>query len=82
MLSRMTHPENRSRENWVRIVAQRRGYRLVTSRRRDPLAVDYGRYRVETMDGVEASGFESTMGWGLTLDEVVAKFKAQKPPAR
>jgi hypothetical protein len=58
------------RENRLRRMAERQGFRLVKSRRRDPLAVDYGRYRVETGDGVEPARFASTMGWGLTLDEV------------
>lgn len=58
------------RENRVRRMTERQGFRLVKSRRRDPRAVDFGRYRVETADGVEASRFASTMGWGLTLDEV------------
>ena len=49
------------RENRLRRMAGRQGYRLVKSRRRDPLAVDYGKYRIETADGVEATG--------LTLDE-------------
>jgi hypothetical protein len=35
-----------------------------------PLAVDYGRYRIETGDGVEPARFASPMGWGLTLDEI------------
>lgn len=51
-------------------MAERQGLRLVKSRRRDPLAVDFGKYRVETADGVEPARFASTMGWGLTLDEV------------
>lgn len=58
------------RENRLRRMTERQGFRLVKSRRRDPFAPDYGRYRVETGDGVEATGFDSTMGWGLTLDEV------------
>lgn len=51
-------------------MAERQGLRLVKSRRRDPLAVDFGKYRVETTDGVEPKRFASPMGWGLTLDEV------------
>lgn len=58
------------RENRARRAVERRGFRLVKSRRRDPMAIGYGKYRVETGDGVEATGFGSTMGWGLTLDEV------------
>lgn len=58
------------RENRLRRMAERQGLRLVKSRRRDPLAVDFGRYRVETGDGVEPARFASPMGWGLTLGEV------------
>ena len=58
------------RENRIRRMTERQGFRLVKSRRRDPRAVDFGRYRVETGDGVEATAFTSAMGWGLTLDEV------------
>ena len=58
------------RENRLRRMAERQGFRLVKSRRRDPRAVGFGRYRVETRDGIEATRFASPMGWGLTLDEV------------
>jgi hypothetical protein len=34
--------EDKVRENRLRRVAQRRGLRLVKSRRRDPRAIDYG----------------------------------------
>jgi hypothetical protein len=57
------------RENRLRRMAERQALRLVKSRRRDPLAVDYGKYRIETADGVEPARFASPMGWGLTLDE-------------
>jgi hypothetical protein len=62
--------KEKTRENRVRRAVERRGLRLVKSRRRDPMAIGYGKYRVETGDGVEATGFDSAMGWGLTLDEV------------
>jgi hypothetical protein len=61
------------RENRLRRMAERQGFRLVKSRRRDPRAVDYGTYRVETADSIEATGFDSPMGWGLTLDETEAR---------
>lgn len=57
------------RENRLRRMAERQGLKFVKSRRRDPLAVDYGKYRVETGDGVEPARFASPVGWGLTLDE-------------
>jgi hypothetical protein len=34
------------RENRVRRMAKRHGYRLEKSRRRDPLALDFGQYRL------------------------------------
>lgn len=61
--------ETKVRENRLRRMAERQGFRLVKSKRRDVLAIDYGKYRIETADGVEATGFDSVMGWGLTLDE-------------
>lgn len=70
MLSGMDASTVKVRENRLRRMADRQGLRLVKSRRRDPLAVDYGRYRVETSEGLEPKRFASPMGWGLTLDEV------------
>ena len=68
MLSGMD-TDTKVRENRLRRMAERQGLRLVKSRRRDALAIDYGKYRIETADGVEATGFDSPMGRGLTLDE-------------
>ena len=36
--------DDKVRENRVRRMAERQGFRLVKSRRRDPRAVDYGAY--------------------------------------
>jgi hypothetical protein len=58
------------RENLARRMVARRGYRLVKSRRRDPKAVDYRRYRVEVAKDVEGIGFKSPDGHGFTLDEI------------
>lgn len=68
------------RENRMRRAAERRGYRLVKSRRKDPYALGYGLFRVETEDGVEVAGFYSPDGLGFTLDEVERLFS--QPPAR
>jgi hypothetical protein len=56
--------ENKVRENRLRRVAERRGWKLTKSRRRDPLAIDYGRWFLRAegqmdrmfsdLDGVEA----------------------------
>lgn len=58
------------RENLVRRMVARRGYKLIKSRRRDPRAVDFGRYRVEVAEGAEGAGFKSPGGHGFTLDEI------------
>ena len=58
------------RENLARRMVTRRGYKLIKSRRRDPRAVDYGRYRVEVAKDVEGIGFKSPDGHGFTLDEI------------
>jgi hypothetical protein len=42
--------DEKVRENRLREVARRRGYQLRKSRRRDPLAVDFGRYYVAPGD--------------------------------
>jgi len=69
IITSMTNDE-KVRENKIRRMAERQGFRLVKSRRRDPFAPDFGKFRVETADGVEATRFASTVGWGLTLNEV------------
>ncbi len=67
------------RENRLRRMARRQGLRLVKSRRRDPLAIGYGLYRVETADGAEPKRFASTTGWGLTLDEAEERLSKPAP---
>jgi len=61
--------DEKVRENRLREVARRRGYELKKSRRRDPLAIDFGRWylsrmsingidtqrvELESLDGVES----------------------------
>ncbi|ROQ40958.1 hypothetical protein EDF46_0324 [Frondihabitans sp. PhB188] len=70
--------EDKVLENRLRREAERRGYMLVKSRRRDPKALDYGLYAlVVDMAGNRAgryggqaaiSAFEN--GFGMTLAEV------------
>jgi hypothetical protein len=74
--------ELKVRENRLRRVAWRRRLRITKSRVRDPLAVNYGRYRVGSClpgpgaaDGGEARGFESEHGFGLTLDELEERLR-------
>jgi hypothetical protein len=81
MVHRMDQ-DTKVRENRMRRAAERRGYRLTKSRRKDPYALGYGLFRVETADGVEVAGFYSPDGLGLTLDEVERRFSAGPPAAR
>lgn len=50
MVSGMDSTE-KVRENRLRRMAERQGYRLVKSRRRDPLATDFGTYTLEGARG-------------------------------
>jgi hypothetical protein len=69
------------RENKLRRMAERRGLRLVKSRRRDPGALTYGRYFVQAPDGSTAAGYETEHG--LTMDEVERRMSSTEagPPA-
>jgi len=53
------------RENRLRRAAGRQGLRIVKSRRRDPRAVDYGRYWISGENRALL-----TSEYGVTLDEV------------
>jgi hypothetical protein len=55
----------------LRRAAERQGYRLVKIRQTDPLALNYGRYKVTARSGtLPADRFASSDGHGLSLDEV------------
>jgi hypothetical protein len=70
MLSRMASTEERVRENRLRRVAARRGFKLTRSRRRDPKALDYGLYWLtDTRTGDPVSPEA-----GLTIDEMEERF--------
>ena len=62
----MRHPD-KVRENRLRRMAERQGLRLLKSRRRDPLAYDYGGYML-----VDAStnGGGGNLAYSLDLDQV------------
>jgi hypothetical protein len=67
----MTAESDKVRENRLRRAAERQGYRLIKSRRRDPYALDFGLYGVvdaETRGTVNPSLGRSPHSW--TLDEV------------
>jgi hypothetical protein len=65
-------------ENYLRRVAERRGQRLVKSRRRDPFALDYGKYKI-TPANVSTGVFRGPQGW-VHLGEA-AEFLGLKPKA-
>lgn len=69
----MMSGEDKVREARLRRVADRRGLRLVKSRRRDPCALTYGRYFVYAQDGTIPDGYQTTRGF--TLDEVEGMLK-------
>jgi hypothetical protein len=62
----MATNEERVRENRVRRVAERRGYRLEKNRRRDAKAIDYGLFYLTSL-ATERRAFAS-----VSLDEIEA----------
>ena len=68
----MTHDQARKvRENGLRRMAQRQGYRLVKSRRRDPLAWDYDRWMILSIDAnAVVAGTEGIGRPSWSLDDV------------
>lgn len=55
------------RENRARRMAERQGLALIKSRRRDPRAIDYGRYGI-ARDGVWVAGVVNHLS--MSLDDV------------
>ncbi len=68
----MTADSEKVRENRLRRMAQRQGLRLERSRRRDPRALGFGKFRlIDTLTGTIAAGGDPRAdGFGLTLDDV------------
>ena len=61
------------RENRLRRMAERQGFVLRKSRRRDPRAVDYRRfYLTDRLSGEIVSGYRPGLGPEYTLDEIEA----------
>jgi hypothetical protein len=58
----------KAKENRLRRVADRRGYRVTRCRRRDPLATGYGTYLILDDDGRVVAG--DPISYGLRLDDV------------
>jgi hypothetical protein len=71
-----TSTADKVRENRLRRMAQRRGYLLIKSRRRDPGALDYGLFvLVDDTAGNRVHGAAAVTnafdrGEGMTLDDV------------
>ena len=57
--------EEKVKENRLRRTAERRGLQLTKSRRRDPRALDFGKYWLTDANGATVSAQQ-----GLNLDEV------------
>jgi hypothetical protein len=70
-------PKPKSLEARLRATLRRRGYRLIKSRRRDPVALDFGGYMIVDSQGgfaVEGGGGNTTFrnGYDLSLYDVQA----------
>lgn len=57
------------RENLLRRMAQRQGFVLERSRRRDPKAKDFGKYRL-LVDHRDIDAHRKTTPYNLTLHEI------------
>ena len=76
----MTH--EKVRENRLRRMAARQGLALRKSRRRDPRAVDHGKYcLVEPFTGAVVAGGPGG-GFGLTLEEAARALMLGPPGVR
>jgi hypothetical protein len=64
---------DKTRETRLRRMAERQGYQLVKSRRRDPRAIDYDRWMiVNPYNNVIVAGTEVTGRPHFTLDDIEA----------
>jgi hypothetical protein len=63
----LRHETERVRENRLRRMAQRQGLVLQKSRRRDPSAIDYGRWFIVDQD---TNALVAGDRFGITIDEV------------
>jgi hypothetical protein len=65
-------------ENRMRRIAERRGFRVVKSRRRDPMALDYGGYMlVDGTTGAPVLGHIAS-AYSATLYDIEAFFNEQQ----
>lgn len=77
----MTDTAVKVRENRLRAAAQRQGYQLVKSHRRDPRAVGFGGWMIVDphSNSVEAGGMGD--GFQMTIDDV-EEWLSASPAAR
>lgn len=62
--------EEKVKENWLRRIAERRGYCLEKSRRRDPKAPDFGRFRLIDVRENRAVLGDAPLQFSATLDDI------------
>jgi hypothetical protein len=63
--------DEKTRENRLRRMAERQGYRLQKSRQRDPRGYLYGTYQLTDFNNVLVlADFAYGRGYGVSLDEV------------
>jgi hypothetical protein len=80
-LNRRNAASIKVRENSLRRLAERRGYRLVKSRSGDPRATDFGRYKiVETATGAVVAGEDGRGGCAYSFGEAEENLAAARPP--
>lgn len=72
----MTEEQLKIRENRLRRAAARQGLRLLKTRRRDPLALDFGTYGLADDDGIWVHA-DPVRGYGLTLDQIEHALKSR-----
>jgi hypothetical protein len=69
--------EGKARDVRLRLTAERRGYRLEKSRRKDRLALDWGYQLIRIEDGHVLR--KTRAGYGLTMDEIEAFMNGYNP---
>jgi hypothetical protein len=66
----MITKQEASREHRLRRMAERQGLELHKSRRRDPRALDYGRWKILDERGKPVAGTDHAGRAAMTLDEI------------
>jgi hypothetical protein len=74
-----TEQDEKVRENRLRRMAERQGLALSKSRRRDPHALDFGRYMlVDALTNTVVTGAQHTGRHGMDLDGVEAYLRGER----